>query len=369
MTNDCEKRRPPSRALAAIVAMSMLTSCSTPDTLRSMPVVTTAIMPALPVAISNNAVTAVNTAQGEYLVSFNGLAEGRQWNDTLAATLVLPPGANAWDRVSDVPGDQGRLASIAVTVGKYAYVFGGYTVAQDHTEVSLPVVHRFDPVTGAFDARADMPVPVDDAMALVYQERYIYLISGWHDSANVNLVQRYDSREDVWVQATAYPGAPVFGHAGGIVDNQLVVCGGVEIDTYASKPRAFVMNDRCYAGTIREDDARRIDWRTIPSMPDKARYRMASIGSSAHNGVLFVGGSDNPYNYDGIGYNSQPSEPSSMMWLFDLETDQWASLGRQPVPSMDHRGLLDTREGFVTVGGMLGGQRVTNRVVRFRWPQ
>ena len=327
--------------------------------------INSAQLPPMPVAVSNNAVAAVTTPQGRYLVSFNGLLSGRQWNQTTAQTFILAPNATRWTRSGDVPGKEGRLASIAVAVGEHAYVFGGYTVAQDHSEVSLPLVHRFDPVTQAFTRLADMPVPVDDAVALVYQNRYIYLVSGWHDTANVNLVQLYDTENDAWIQATAYPGAPVFGHSGGIVGPELVVCGGVKIKTHTATPREFVMNTECFAGTIRQDNLRRIDWRSIESMPGEARYRMAAAGSENLKGVLFLGGSDNPYNYDGIGYNGDPSKPSNDVWLYDIEVDAWRHQGVQATASMDHRGLLETDVGFVTVGGMLQNQQVTPRVTTY----
>ncbi len=323
----------------------------------------TLALPSLPQPVSNNAVARVATEEGHYLVSFAGLLKEKRWSDTTAATYVLEPGARAWSRAPDVPGDEGRLASIAVAAAGHAYVFGGYTVAEDHSEVSLPLVHRFDPVSQEYVRLADMPVPVDDAMALVYQDRYIYLVSGWHDTANVNLVQRYDIEQDTWVQATAYPGAPVFGHAGGIVGRDLVVCGGVKIKTHREGPREFVIGEQCFAGTIRDDDARRIDWRVIEPMPDAARYRAAAAGSEALRGVVFVGGSDNPYNYNGIGYNGTPSAPENTIWLFDVEVGRWVGLGHQPLATMDHRALLETPDGFVTIGGMLQDQKVTDRVI------
>lgn len=349
-----------------IVLMSLLLMSGCAAHSVSQQNIQTSRLPELPVALANNAVAAVDTTQGQYLVSFNGLSREKKWNSATAHTFVLEPGAPQWQQVGDVPGIHGRLASIAVSVGDQAYLFGGYTVSENHDEVSLPLVHRFDPVLQSFIQLADMPVPVDDAMALVYEDRYIYLISGWHDTANVNLVQRYDTVEDTWVQVTAYPGAPVFGHSGGIVGNELLVCGGVEIKTYAESAREFVMNGLCFAGTIRPDNARRIDWRTIDPMPGAARYRMAAAGVDAMSGVLFVGGSDNPYNYDGVGYNGTPSEPINDVWLYELKTNQWLHLGSQAEATMDHRGLLETHEGFVTVGGMLSQQRVTKKVTVFR---
>lgn len=332
-------------------------------------VVAATALPDLPIAIANNAVASIDTDRGVYLTSFNGIRAGKNWDDTSAQAFVLAPGASRWRQIADVPGGHGRLASVAVSAGPHAYIFGGYTVAEDHSEVSLPVVHRFDPQTLSYQRLADMPVPVDDAVALVYQRRYIYLISGWHDSANVNLVQLYDIETDKWVQATAYPGPPVFGHAGGIVGDQLLICGGVKIKTHAREPREFVMNRACFAGQIRADNIRRIDWRTIDPMPGAARYRMAAAGSALNNRVVFIGGSDNPYNYDGVGYNKEPSEPVASLWQFDFRTDSWNAAGRLSIPTMDHRALLIVKDQMITVGGMKGGQAVSNAVLSYQLPR
>ena len=49
-----------------------------------------------------------------------------------------------------------------------------------------------------------MPVPVDDSVALSYKERYIYLISGWHNDGNVNLVQVYDTKKQYMAAGVAF---------------------------------------------------------------------------------------------------------------------------------------------------------------------
>ena len=222
-------------------------------------------IPALPQAVTNNAVVSVTTTNGEYLVSFAGLGKGRTHSDTLA-------------------------------VGELAYVFGGYSVAEDGTEISTPWVHSFDPVSGQFEERAEMPVPVDDAVAVTFEDRYIYLISGWHDLGNVNLVQRYDTIENSWSQATPIPGPAVFGHAGGIVSNTIVYCDGVAIEVHENQGRDFVAVSDCYQGIIDASDSRRIDWRVVEAHPGLPRYRMAATGAEEFGGVLFIGGSENPYN-------------------------------------------------------------------------
>lgn len=78
------------------------------------------------------------------------------------------------------------------------YIFGGYTVAADHSEHSIASVHRLDPADNTYTELTPMPVPVDDTLALVYRDRYVYLVSGWHETGNVNLVQLYDTETDIW---------------------------------------------------------------------------------------------------------------------------------------------------------------------------
>jgi len=335
------------------------------NTLASGQVLQTEPLVSLPLPLTNNAVTAVTVADREYIISFAGLASGKEHGDTLDDTYVLDVKAARWSKANPVPGGVGRLASTAATVGELAYVFGGYTVAEDGSEVSVPWVHSFDPGSDKFQQRQSMPVPVDDAVAIGYQDRYIYLLSGWHDYGNVNLVQRYDTETNTWKQATPIPGPAVFGHAGGIVNRQILYCDGVAIRPNADKPREFVASNQCFLGLIDADDSRRIDWRKIDPHPGRPRYRMASAGLPDKNAVLFIGGSENPYNYNGIGYNGEPSQPSSGLLLFDFNSVSWRVVPQSNTASMDHRGLVRIGDRWVTVGGMREGQVVTDRVVAY----
>lgn len=322
-------------------------------------------LPPLPEPVTNNAVVSVQSGSVEFIVSFAGLGVGRSHADTLAVTYVFDSRTNQWTESAPLPGGVGRLAAVSAAAGDRAYVFGGYTVAKDGTEASTPWVHSFNPVNGSFEERQPMPVPVDDAVAVTYDDRFVYLISGWHDLGNVNLVQRYDTQTDSWVQATPTPGRGVFGNAGGIVGNTIVYCDGVAIEAHADRRRDFVPSDQCFAGLIDEDDPRRIDWRTVSPHPGPPRYRMAAAGIAELNSVVFVGGSDNPYNYDGIGYNGEPSQPLSDILRYDLERQSWSTISPGAAGSMDHRALVGFRGAWLTVGGMLGDQRVTDRVVAY----
>lgn len=321
----------------------------------------------MPSPVSNNAVVAVTSGKGEYLVSFAGLGEGLGHADTHALTYVFDARKAEWTEKAPVPGGVGRLAAVAVAAGDRAYVFGGYTVDADGSEASTPWVHSFDPFTGEFEERRPMPVPVDDAVAISYASRYIYLISGWHDLGNVNLVQRYDTQSDTWLQATPTPGRAVFGHSGGIVGNTIVYCDGVALAANVDRRRDFVPNNECYAGLIDAGDPRRIDWRAVPAHPGAPRYRMAAAGIDALNAVVFIGGSVNPYNFNGIGYNGVPSSPVTTLLRYDLGSREWSTQPSGADGTMDHRGLAGYRGQWLTLGGMLEGQRVTNRVIAYRF--
>lgn len=325
-------------------------------------------LPPLPEARSNNAVVALERRDGTYLFSALGLAEGRSWSDTRSDAWLLPPGSDSWRRLPDVPGDAGRLAGVAASAAGRIYVFGGYTVAEDGGERSVETVHSIAPRESAWRRHTDMPVPVDDAVALVHQDR-IYLISGWHDLGNVNLVQVYDTRTDTWEQATPWPGPAVFGHAGGIVDGGLVVCDGVQVlPQDAVGPRRFEASQRCYAGEIDRADHRRIRWRSVADKPGPPRYRAAAVGVPAVDAVVFAGGSENPYNYDGVGYDGVVSQPSDAVYAFDLGSDSWRRLPSLQTPTMDHRGLVRLDGELLLIGGMRAGPEVVANLLRYRLP-
>lgn len=324
-------------------------------------------LPSLPEPVTNNAVAQITLNGDDYLLSFMGLAEGKTYKDVHNKAWVLKLGNQEWQRLPDVPSSlplKGRLASIAVGVAEKAYLFGGYTVAQDHTEISSPDNFVFDLKSKSYSAIATTPVPTDDAIALVYQNRFIYLISGWHNDGNVNLVQIYDIQTNTWQQASPFLGAPVFGHAGGIVDNKMLVCDGVKVVPLADRRRTFAAETACYLGAIAADNPTKIDWRIVSHPTGKARYRMAATGvTSPQKAIVFAGGSINPYNYNGIGYNRIPSEPTSEIWIYDISSDSWNAKKNRKA-TMDHRGLLLSsggKSGFI-VGGMVEKQHVTSEV-------
>ena len=324
----------------------------------------------LPMSISNNAVAALavagagDTKAVDYY-SFMGLTAGKTWRDVSAKAWWLPAEADGWQALPPVPdaaSGRGRLAAVAVAAAGSVWLFGGYSVAADGSETSSAEVYRVNarqqPV---YQRSTPMPIAVDDTLALVYQDRYIYLVSGWHDLGNVNLVQVFDSVSQSWSQATPYPGTPVFGHGGAMLGEQLVVCGGVALDYPSTGQRRFRLSEQCWRGSIDSDDHRRIDWHRLPSMPGPARYRAAATADAGRGLVIFAAGSARAYNYNGIGYDGIPAAPLDSVVSYDLAAGQWRCHRALDVASMDHRALLLAAQSgeLIRIGGMRAGQQVS----------
>lgn len=321
--------------------------------------------PPMPIPYSNNAVASLKVNGETRFYSFMGLKAGKTHADIGRQAFEYDPASERWRILPSVPVTQGRLASTAVGVDGLVYLFGGYTVAADGTEVSTPEVLAFDPRTATYAARAPMPVPVDDSVALPFSDRFIYLVSGWHDKDNVALVQVYDTRENRWFRATEWPGKPVFGHAGGIAGNRMVIAGGVTVLPGVTGKGRFKLIGDAWLGEINPDDPAKIDWKRLPLHPGSPLYRMAAAGSSTSSRILFAGGSPTAYNYDGEGYDGTPASPTARTFAFDLGRLQWVDLGERHSPSMDHRGLLEADGFYYTLGGMGEGRKVIGDVIGF----
>ncbi len=326
-------------------------------------------LPSLPDPVSNNAVTSVDNGDGTFtLLSFMGLnAPG--FREITPATYRMDWPGGSWARVADAPllGNRPKIAANAITVGNQVYLQGGYSVRQieERTEDRF---YRYDLDNDEFLELAPPPVPVDDTVSGVLDDRYIYLVSGWNGPRNNNVltVQFYDTQTDTWELATDLPGPNrgLFGHSGTIVGDRIVVFDGTK-----TGPDGFTISDAVMVGQIDPEgtgDLTNIAWETLAAHPGDPTYRAAvSSGAALDGQLLLLGGTDNPFNFDGIGYNGQPSNPLDQAILFDPVSQEWASIDvdGNVLPTMDHRGLVTVDGGFATIGGMTGPGVVTDEVV------
>ncbi len=149
--------------------------------------------PSLPEPLTNNAVAGLTIDGTLYLFSFMGLDATKTPAGITRRAFAFDTRTRRWTPIHPVPGRLGRIAATAQGVDERVYILGGYTVALDGHEVSVPNVDIYDPQRDRYDAGAPVPVPVDDSVSGIWRDRFIYLISGWSQQDNVPNVQVYDT--------------------------------------------------------------------------------------------------------------------------------------------------------------------------------
>ena len=325
-------------------------------------------LPSLPEPVTNNAVATMPWKDGYLLFSMLGLQEPKTYAAITKKAWLFDSARNRWFRMPDVPGAVGRLASTAQAIHGKVYLFGGYTVDKNGKEISLADVDVFTPgkdkaEKGTWSKAAPMPVPVDDSVSVLYADRYVILISGWSQTDNVRDVQVFDTKADKWSASTPIPGTPVFGHAGGIALTRIVYCGGAYRNPKAERPK-YIASEACWEGIVKDAAAKAISWKRVADYPGDARYRSAAAGTLDF--IHFVAGTNNPYNYNGVGYNGVASQPSEQAFAWNACARTWEQRPGIPASSMDHRGLAVNPAGLFLIGGTGAGQRVMSQVWKLR---
>lgn len=320
--------------------------------------------PPLPMPLTNNAVAALERGPGAGLYTMLGVDSTKRWSGITRRAFHLPRGATAWRELPSVPGPLGRLASLAFGVKGRVVVIGGYSVDSAGAERSLPNVDIWDPARRVWRSGAPTPVAVDDAVGGVWRDSIIVLVTGWHDTDNVTDVQLYDVVRDRWMRGTRFPGVPVFGGSGTVSGDFVLVVDGARRSGGAVK---YTLASQSWLGRIDPRDPTRIAWDTLPTHPGPARYRAAAAGCGTR-GLWLFGGTDNPYNYDGIGYDRRPSEPLGELLTLDPVARTWKATPNWYAATMDHRGLLLHRNRALIVGGMRASQAVSRSIEAWRQP-
>lgn len=324
-------------------------------------------LPPLLQPLSNNAVAVLRIAGHERLYSFFGLGAGRSDHDIVRNAYEYDPDAGRWYALPAVPGP-GRLGSSAIGIGRHIYIFGGYIVNEGGSETTSAEVWQFDPLHKDYRPMPALPLAVDDSVVLNYRDRYAILISGWAQSGTTPAVQIFDSVTETWSKGSPFVGEPVFGHAAALVGDELVVCGGVKARVVGKNKYEYSMVNACYRAFLDSKKPQQMHWQPMTMHPGLPRYRAALVASVSDKRMLLVGGSTTAYNYNGIGYNGQPAQPEAEVLALDLTSASWSAYGALKVAAMDLRGAVSFNGGWVTVGGMEAGQKVSPAVRWFGLP-
>lgn len=318
-------------------------------------------IPPLPAPVSNNAVASLKIKGSFLLFSFMGIGPKKTWDAITNAAYSLDTETGKWLQIRSVPGTAGRIAATAAGLQERVVLFGGYVVDAQGDEITVPDVNVYEPLTDRWYRGTDLPVAVDDSVSGIYRNHFVYLIGGWSKDTAVRNVQIYDVEKDRWLEGTPIPGTPVFGHAGGIVGDTIVYVDGARVNP-SGQPK-YVASNECWMGKIDHHDPRKIEWSKLPAHPGNAHYRIAAGASEKDEKIYFSGGTDNPYNYNGVGYNGQPAEPSPVTFAFDAKSGKWETLDDKTADAtMDHRGLIVMSQSLIILGGMEKNQQTTARV-------
>jgi N-acetylneuraminic acid mutarotase len=240
------------------------------------------------------------------------------------------------------------------------FLFGGYVVDAQGAEFIVADVNSYMPDDHRWYRAEDMPVPVDDAVIGVNHDRYIYLVGGRAKTGPVNTVQVYDAETNKWSQATPLPGTPVFGHAGGLVDDALVYIDGAKKDP--AKAGSYVSADECWIGKIDHKDPNKIEWSKLPAHPGPGRFGIAA-GANDHR-VYFSGGTTAPHNWKGLDADGKVAELSPVTFVYELRGNRWQTIAEDTYDvRADSRGILFTPLGSLILGGTLKNSAISARVL------
>jgi N-acetylneuraminic acid mutarotase len=260
-----------------------------------------------------------------------------------------------------VPGVAGRLGASAIGVKSQIFLFGGYTIDGQGTETVLGDVNVYAPQEHRWYRAEDIPVPVDSAVIGLAHDRYVYLIGGRSRSGPVNNVQVYDAERNTWSQATAFPGPPVFGHAGAVGDDVIVYVDGAKKDAEGAK---YVASDQCWMGKIDHKDPNKIEWSKLPGHPGLGRFGIVAGAGEHDHRFLFSGGTTVPHNYKGLDRDGKPAELSPVTFAFELHGNRWEMVTDDTYDvRADSRGILFTPIGPLVLGGTLKNSAVSARVL------
>ena len=312
----------------------------------------------LPIPISNNAVVSAKAGSNTYVYSFGGISSGRTYKSITKKCFRYNPASNSWDSIPDLPSKEALVAMAASEVRDTIYICGGYSVDSLGNEKTNEKLFRFVPAINSFiKPGADVPVPTDDQVQVVWKDSLIYLISGWSTNRNISEVQVYNPVSSSWSQADPVPANNrymSFGASGVFIGDTIYYLGGA----------AFVSNFRIQnilrMGVVDPLDPLKIIWSTPNSSTPFTGYRMASLSEDSH--PIWIGGSSVTYNYDGIAYNGTgPVSPEDRTLVYLQDRAELRSYSNSGHGVMDLRGIANLGGGkYIVCGGMEAGPGVTS---------
>jgi N-acetylneuraminic acid mutarotase len=317
-------------------------------------------VPPLPKPVTSNAVAWLKG--GVEVYSLMGIGTKRTWDDVTNKMYVLSLKSGKWIEGKSVPGVAGRLGTSAIGAKNKVYVFGGYVIDGQGGQFIVGDVNTYLADEHRWYRAADLPVPVDSAVVGSAHDRYIYLIGGRSKHGPVNQVQVYDVERNTWIQATPFPGTPVFGHAGGVADDVIVFADGAKANP--SGTAGYIVSDECWMGKIDKKDPYKIEWSKLPAHPGAGRFGIIAGAGERDHRILFSGGATAPYDFKGLDAGGKSVHLSAVTFAFELHGERWETVSEDTEDvRADAHGIAFTPVGPFIIGGMSGDSTISGRVL------
>lgn len=316
----------------------------------------------LPVKVTNNTVCEGFIDNKPYLFSFSGIDSTKKYDGIHLKSFRYNINTKETIQIQNLPDNRGKIACAANRIDDIIYISGGYYVYKDGHEISSNKMHRYDIKNNIFlkDATA-IPIATDDHVQAIWNNRLIYIITGWSNKKNIPNVQIYNPKEDIWLTGTSTPNTSnykSFGASGTIIGNTIYYFGG------ATSDKGFSIQNELRIGEINPKKPTEIKW-TIQNTKHVG-YRMAC--ANVNNEVHWIGGSNETYNFDGIAYNKSGGVPTNNRDLqFCPKSKKFKENIALELP-MDLRGIATIKPKIKYIaGGMLGNQEVSNAIYKLEW--
>ncbi len=315
----------------------------------------------LPQPSAGNAVAGVEIAGRVRMFSFFGIAGDMRPANLQRFAFEFDADFGSWHNLPPVPGE-GRVGASAIGLDGKVYLMGGYRFNEEGAVSVLADVWRYEPLRQQFERLPELPTPVYNSVLLAFKQRYLLLLSGRTADGGSDQVQILDVVADKWLAPIPFIGHALYGHSAGIVDNQIVVCGG-------AKPNANVVRNECYLGSINEKNVQKLDWKLLPTIDGAGRLFAAATGTRiAGQHIVFAGGSLGWHQLNGTDSDARPMSADDDVVAYNLPLERWERWGRLPVSGLFYRGLIELNGGLVTIGGIERNLRITQAVRRFEPP-
>ena len=318
-------------------------------------------MSLMPERVTNNSVVEGFVAGVPYVYSFAGLDSTKDYSGIHLRSFRYNTQTDIWESIAPLPDTLGKIATSANRIGDIIYIIGGYHVFANGSEISSNSVHRYDTQSSAYlSDGAPIPVPIDDQVQAVWRDSLIYVVTGWSNFNNVTNVQIYNPSSDQWTQGTPVPGGdnyPAFGAAGLIYNDTIYYFGGAQNSD-------FGIQRRMRKGIINGEDPSQITWTEFILDFSVKAYRPGAFTQFGSQ-LLWIGGADNTYNYDGIAYNNgQGVEPNNRLIYLNTYDNSYQEFFFDGIP-MDLRGVAQVSDSVqYLAGGMESGQLVSNKTLK-----